>query len=123
MPLWGSGNKEDRKEQNFTSHDEESYVSSGNANFASSGSSNSGLADMQQFSMALRQQILVQTVITDLCDTAFQQCITGKPNESLSGKEAACIHSTVNKWMDTNEFIMGRLAKKQQQASGASGAF
>lgn len=76
---------------------------------------------MQQFSVNLQQSVLVQTIITNLSDTAFGKCITGKPGDALSGKEAACIHATVGKMMDTNEFMMGRLAKKQQQASGGAG--
>jgi len=78
---------------------------------------------MQQFSIALRQQMMVQTVITNLSDQAFANCLTStKVGDSLSGKEAACIHATVHKFMDTNEFMMGRLAKKQQQAAAASGS-
>ena len=74
--------------------------------------------DMQDFSMALQQQLIVQQVISKLTDEAFNKCIAGKPSDSLSGSNVACIHSTVNKWMDTNEFMLGRLAKKQQQRSG-----
>ena len=71
-----------------------------------------GLGDMQQFSMALRQQIMIQTVINTLSDKAFEKCITGKPGDSLSGKEAACVNATVCKWLDTNEFMQGRMSRK-----------
>ena len=74
--------------------------------------------DLQDFSMAIQQQMIVQQVISKLTDQAFRKCITSKPSDSLSGSQVACIHSTVNKWMDTNEFMMGRLAKKQQQQGG-----
>jgi hypothetical protein len=92
----------------------------GSAAFSSSdaGIGMSSGNDMQDFGMALQQQLIVQQVISQLTDTAFQKCITGKPSDSLSGSNVACIHSTVNKWMDTNEFMMGRLAKKQQQRGG-----
>ena len=124
MPFWGSSTKEDEQStsKDFTSMDESSFAAS-SSNFApsSGGGASSAAADMQQFSLALRQQVLVQTVITNLADQAFGNCITGKPGDSLSGKEAACIHATVNKFMDTNDFIMGRLAKKSQRAQ--SGAF
>jgi hypothetical protein len=72
-------------------------------------------SELQDFSMAIQQQMIVQKVISKLTDEAFHKCITSKPSDSLSGSQVACIHSTVNKWMDTNEFMMGRLAKKQQQ--------
>jgi len=79
----------------------------------------SGMGDeMQRFSMALRQQLMVQTVINNLTDRAFEKCINGKPGDSLSGSEAACVHSTVNKWLDTNEFMMGRLQRKQEKQQG-----
>ena len=43
---------------------------------------------------------------------AFEKCITGKPGDSLSGKEAACVNATVCKWLDTNEFMQGRMSRK-----------
>ena len=73
---------------------------------------------MQQFALQMRQQMMVQTVINNLTDTAFEKCITSRPGDSLSGKEAACVHATVNKWLDTNEFMMGRLQKKQEAQAG-----
>ena len=69
----------------------------------------------------MQQQMMIQTVITALSDTAFKKCITGKPSDSMSGSQVACVHSTVNKWMDTNEFMMGRLAKKEQAMQQAAG--
>jgi len=98
----------------------------GTTNFASSGSSSlmstsggSAVAELQQFSVALQQQMLVQAVITDLCDASFARCIQGKPGDSLGGREVACVHATVGKWLDTNEFMMGRMAKKQGAAGGS----
>jgi hypothetical protein len=70
------------------------------------------MGDMQQFSLALRQQMMVQTVINTLTEKAFEKCITGKPSDSLSGKDVACVNATVCKWLDTNEFINGRMARK-----------
>lgn len=119
MPFWGSSDKPSEAPKDFTSPDEGSF---GGDNYAQSGGGGAASAsDLQQFSVALQQSVLVQTIISGLSDTAFEKCITGKPGDSLSGKEAACIHATVNKMMDTNEFMMGRLAKKQQQASGGGG--
>lgn len=116
MPLWGSSSSDKTSEgpKDFTSSDDASFDAGG----FGGGEGGAGAAEMQQFSVALQQSVLIQTIITSLSDTAFLKCITGKPGDSLSGKEAACIHATVNKMMDTNEFMMGRLAKKQQQASG-----
>ena len=65
---------------------------------------------------ALQQQLLIQQVISDLTDRSYEKCVTSKPSETLSGSQVACIKSTVNKWLDTNEFMTGRLAKKQQMA-------
>ncbi|KAK1743760.1 hypothetical protein QTG54_005357 [Skeletonema marinoi] len=117
MPFWSRGGSEEKpQESNFTSDDVSGFSSSDN--FASSSSDDAmmsqatGLGDMQQFTMALRQQMMVQTVINTLTDKAFEKCITGKPGDSLSGKEAACVHATVCKWLDTNEFMNGRLERK-----------
>lgn len=120
MPFWGSssGDKASEVPKDFTSSDEASFDAVGYGGGEGGGGGGGGAMEMQQFSMALQQNLLVQTIITSLSDMAFLKCITGKPGDSLSGKEAACIHASVNKMMDTNEFMMGRLAKKQEQASG-----
>mmetsp|Transcript_14096 Transcript_14096/g.21008 ORF Transcript_14096/g.21008 Transcript_14096/m.21008 type:complete len:124 (-) Transcript_14096:1411-1782(-) len=117
MPFWSRGGSEEKpQESNFTSDDVSGFSSSDN--FASSSSDDAmmsqatGLGDMQQFTMALRQQMMVQTVINTLTDKAFEKCITGKPGDSLGGKEAACVHATVCKWLDTNEFMNGRMERK-----------
>lgn len=78
-------------------------------------------SDFQQFSMAIQQQMVVQQAITDLSDKAFVKCITQCKDSTLSGKEVACIHAVTNKWLDANEYMVGRLARKQQQASGQQG--
>ena len=56
--------------------------------------------------------MMVQTVINTLTDKAFEKCITSKPGDSLSGKEAACVHASVCKLLDTNEFMQGRMSRK-----------
>ena len=78
-------------------------------------------SDMQQFAASIQQQALVQGIITDITEQALEKCLTATPKDSkLSGTQVACIHSTVNKWMDTNEFMNGRMgAKAQQQQQGA----
>eukprot|EP00584_Thalassiosira_punctigera_P000550 CAMPEP_0172526960 /NCGR_PEP_ID=MMETSP1067-20121228/1783_1 /TAXON_ID=265564 ORGANISM="Thalassiosira punctigera, Strain Tpunct2005C2" /NCGR_SAMPLE_ID=MMETSP1067 /ASSEMBLY_ACC=CAM_ASM_000444 /LENGTH=128 /DNA_ID=CAMNT_0013310609 /DNA_START=72 /DNA_END=458 /DNA_ORIENTATION=+ len=126
MPFWSRGGSDESKTQkskDFTSDDLSSFNSS-DTNFAAPSSlgssggddplmaSATGLGDIQQFSLALRQQMMVQTVINTLTDKAFEKCITGKPGDSLSGREAACVHATVCKWLDTNEFMNGRIARK-----------
>lgn len=80
-----------------------------------------GLADLQAFSQSLAQQVLVNNLITEISDDAFNKCVTGKPSDSmLASKEVSCVHATVNKWMDTAEFMVARLNKKQQRASGGA---
>mmetsp|Transcript_8080 Transcript_8080/g.11641 ORF Transcript_8080/g.11641 Transcript_8080/m.11641 type:complete len:134 (-) Transcript_8080:208-609(-) len=118
------------READFTSSDESSSFSSstiggGDMGGGSLGAGAGGGAagELQQFSLALRQQLLVQQAVSKMSDIAFEKCITGKPGDALSGKEAACIHASTNKWLDTNEFMMGRLAKKQQQAASAGPSF
>jgi hypothetical protein len=85
------------------------------------GGGSASATDIQQFGMAIQQQMMVQQVITELTDKAFMKCITQCKDGHLSGKEAACIHAVTNKWLDANEYMMGRLGRKQQQASGQNG--
>jgi hypothetical protein len=94
------------------------YPSSPNMYGGSSGSlgGSSGLQEFQEFSVALQQQILVQHVITDLTEKAFSKCCTSATsNNTLTGKEAACISAVTNKWLDSNEYLVERLQRKQQQ--------
>ena len=69
------------------------------------------MAEMQQFAQAIQEQTIVQATINNLTDKAVDACIT-RPNESLSGKEAACIQATTMKWLDTNQFMVKRMEKK-----------
>ena len=78
-------------------------------------------SDMQQLAASLQQQTLVQKVITNITEEAVSKCLTGNPKDSkLSGSQVACVHAVVNKWMDTNEFLNGRLEAKSRQAQQGS---
>jgi hypothetical protein len=121
MSWFGGGSKDDGSSgaggKDFTNPSETAGFG-GSSNFApSSNSASSAVAELQQASIMLQQQMLVQQVINDLTDRGYEKCVTGRPPEQLSGSQAACIRSTVNKWLDSNEFITGRLAKKQQAAA------
>jgi hypothetical protein len=103
-----------------------SSSSGGGGGGGAAGGGGQGAAELQQMSMMLQQQMLIQQVINDLSDKSYEKCITSRPNDTLNGTQVACISSTVNKWLDTNEFINGRLGKKaqqqqQQQAGGGGG--
>mmetsp|Transcript_37239 Transcript_37239/g.90439 ORF Transcript_37239/g.90439 Transcript_37239/m.90439 type:complete len:127 (+) Transcript_37239:42-422(+) len=111
------------KEADFTSRDDAGFPAGapagGNMMAASGGGGGgSGVQELQQASMMIQQQMMVQQVISDLSDRSYEACITSKPSETLSGSQVACIKSTVNKWLDTNEFMTGRLAKKSQAQQG-----
>mmetsp|Transcript_18199 Transcript_18199/g.25890 ORF Transcript_18199/g.25890 Transcript_18199/m.25890 type:complete len:119 (+) Transcript_18199:133-489(+) len=108
-----SNNTASSSSADFTSEDTSSF---GGTNFAASAPS-SGTSELEEFSVALQQQVLVQTVVTSMSDSAFTRCLQGKPGDNLNGREVACIHATVGKWLDTNEFMMGRMAKKEGAAA------
>ena len=89
------------------------------------GGENAAMQEFQQASMALQQQLLVQTVITDLADRAFTKCASASKDSKLTSREASCIHACTNKWLDANDFLARRLNKKgeqmlQQQQQGFS---
>jgi hypothetical protein len=106
------GNKS--KETSFTSDDTSSFLTGSNIMATSGSGGDSGMQELQQMSLHIQQQMIVQQIISDLSDSAYTQCITSKPSDSLTGTQVACIKSTVNKWMDTNDLMTGRLAKKSQ---------
>ena len=117
MGWWGSGDNSNdissSAPRDFSSQDEVA-ISQGQNLMTAAGGGSGGMQELQQASLVLQQQMLVQQVISDLSDRAYEKCITSKPTESLSGSQVACIKATVNKWLDTNEFVTGRLAKKSQ---------
>merc|ERR1712151_844519 len=89
----------------------------GPTTFSSSGTetlSYSNKGEFEQVAVSIQQQIIVHTVINKLTDMCFERCM-GKSNrlgESLGGKDVACVHSTVMKWLDTNEFMIGSMARR-----------
>jgi len=124
---WFGGRKktEESKEKGFLDSSDASFPA-GDASAlgvgAGAGGGGGGLSEFQEFSMAIQQQMVVQQAITDLSDRAFLKCITSTKDSQLSGREVACIHAITNKWLDSNQYMVGRLAKKQQQAVSAGGA-
>mmetsp|Transcript_109712 Transcript_109712/g.317225 ORF Transcript_109712/g.317225 Transcript_109712/m.317225 type:complete len:122 (+) Transcript_109712:148-513(+) len=116
MPWWGGSSEEPSAPKDFTTDDESAFSDANNIMTSAAGAGGgSGASELQQASMVIQQQLLVQQVINDLSDRSYEKCVTSKPSEQLSGSQVACIKATVNKWLDTNEFMTGRLAKKSQQ--------
>merc|ERR1719162_1704065 len=74
---------------------------------------------MQQMSMMLQQQMLVQQVINDLSDRSYEKCITSKPTETLNGTQVACVKATVNKcW---TRISSSRGGSKRRPSSSSKG--
>jgi hypothetical protein len=123
MGFWSRGNSEEAPaSKDFTSSDEAAFSSS--AGMSSPSSSLGGVgpgagapggagvaAEMQQFVVAVQEQMLIQETMSTIADKAFEKCIT-KPSDSLSGREAACIQAVSLKWLDTNQFLIQRMQKK-----------
>lgn len=119
---WFSGSSDDAPPSSTTQSfsDSSSFPSDMGSSAAMGGGGGGGMtqSDLQQMAASLQQQALVQAIITDITTEAVKQCLTGNPKDSkLNGTQVACIHSTVNKWMDTNEFMNGRMQAKTQQAN------
>jgi hypothetical protein len=117
MSWWGGGSNSDggSAPKDFSSQEEVAMSQGSNLMASSGGGGGDGMQELQQASMALQQQMVVQQVINDLSDRAYEKCVTSKPSDTLTGSQVACIKATVNKWLDTNEFMAGRLAKKSQR--------
>jgi len=110
----GGGDSEAPSEKGFS--DTAGAGFSESPNMYASGGGGGGMSEFQEFSLNLQQQVLVQQVITELSHKAFEKCCaTSTRDGALTGKEVACVNATTNKWLDANEFLAGRLARKQQQ--------
>lgn len=77
---------------------------------------NGAMAELQQAGLAIQQQMLIQQVITELTEKAFNKCITSTKDPKLSSREISCIQAATNKWLDASEMLHGRQNKKEQQA-------
>ena len=67
--------------------------------------------DIRSQIMAERQRAELNAVIGALSELAFEECVS-RPSSSMSGSEASCVRSVVAKYLDTNEFVMGRMMRK-----------
>ena len=113
MPFWSRSKEEPPAEKSLNFNDDMGSSFGAGASDDPLMTQSTAMGDLQEFSMALRQQIMVQTVINTLTEKAFEKCITGKPgDDGLTGKEVACVNAVTSKWLDTNEFMNGRLTRK-----------
>jgi len=104
---------------------EKGFSDGGGAGFSDApnmygGGGGGGVSEFQEFSLNLQQQVLVQQVITELSHKAFEKCCGSNStrDSALTGKEVACVRSITNKWLDANEYLAGRLQRKQQAQGG-----
>jgi Tim10/DDP family zinc finger len=129
MSWFGGGRKDEEPTEKSFAGDSHSFAGGGDSVGMSSlgggsGSGGNAMAEIQQFGIQLQSQMLIQQAITEMSDRAFIKCITSNRDSKLTGKEVACIQACTNKWLDTNELMHGRLARKTQQAAaGAQAGF
>lgn len=121
MSWFGGGSKKDEpSEKGFVDEASLGFDAASVGSGSAMGGGGGGLSEFQEFSMAIQQQMIVQQAITELSNRAFVKCITSAKDSQLSGREVACIHAVTNKWLDSNQYLVGRLAKKSQaQQQGA----
>ena len=77
------------------------------SSYAAPSQANLGAGSFEQELMMEQQKALVQAVVTRLTDLSFDTCVT-KPGSSMSSSERNCIQSTVGKYLDTTELVVGR---------------
>ena len=123
MPFWSKGSSDNKPASRDFSDGSADYQDSVSIDSMSApsggGGGGAGMAELQQFASAIQQSALIQATITTLSEKAFKACIT-KPGSSLSGKEAACVQAVTMKWLDTNQFMVGRLQKKMSAGQESS---
>lgn len=79
------------------------------AGLASQGQAN--VAQLQEMWQAEQQKAQLQQVINHLTEVAFESCVD-KSGKSLSGSEQKCIMNSVHKYLDTSDFVVGRMSHK-----------
>mmetsp|Transcript_16139 Transcript_16139/g.21348 ORF Transcript_16139/g.21348 Transcript_16139/m.21348 type:complete len:124 (-) Transcript_16139:421-792(-) len=88
----------------FSSHD---------VSIPSSGGAPMSQNQLQELVQQEQQRALIQTVVAKLTEIAHDKCV-GRPASSLSSSEQGCIHAVVSKYLDTSEFVLGRMMKQQR---------
>mmetsp|Transcript_9907 Transcript_9907/g.14786 ORF Transcript_9907/g.14786 Transcript_9907/m.14786 type:complete len:85 (+) Transcript_9907:5-259(+) len=71
---------------------------------------------------ALNQQQIIMQTFAKLSHKCFMKCLA-KPSRQLSSTEDACLTNCVDRYKDTQNFIIERLqglAQKEQEKSGMS---
>mmetsp|Transcript_16758 Transcript_16758/g.24125 ORF Transcript_16758/g.24125 Transcript_16758/m.24125 type:complete len:96 (+) Transcript_16758:182-469(+) len=73
-------------------------------------SEESAQLEMQAFIEAENQKAAIQAAISKLTETCWDKCV-GKPGARLSGGEQECISNCAERFIDTSQFVMQRMAK------------
>lgn len=116
MSWWGSGKNSSAKEEEQLFSEEQDFAMStaGAGNYGHGQEYN--VDEVQQVAAAIQQQLLVNMVITKISHTAFMKCVDKSRDSQLTGREVSCIHAVANKWLESNQYLRGRMVKKAEQS-------
>ena len=89
-------------------------TSSGTSNGLSSGlggglgGNNNDVQRLREQLLAEQQKLLIQQIMFNLTDSAFESCIQ-KPSSTLSSSEKSCIAAIASKYLETSEFVRRKI--------------
>mmetsp|Transcript_303 Transcript_303/g.487 ORF Transcript_303/g.487 Transcript_303/m.487 type:complete len:114 (+) Transcript_303:98-439(+) len=111
---WFRRSKPETQEESPFASDTSGFDSSGDFAEPSMPSTSSMNSSQLQETLQMEQQkAIIQTVVAKLTEIAFDKCVD-RPSSSLSSREGSCIESTVLKYLDASEFVVGRVVKGQK---------
>jgi len=75
---------------------------------------------LQQFIQQETERQRFQKVIHELNEKCWDTCIEpqGKPSNRLDGKSESCLRNCVDRFIDANLLVTGRIQKKAMEMAG-----
>jgi len=77
-------------------------------------------AQLNNFIEGQSQRQKFQALVHDLNDKCWDTCMTSKPGTKLDSRTSTCIVSCVERFIDSSNFVLNRVAALPQQPSGGS---
>jgi len=79
------------------------------------------MEDSQEVTQSIRQQIAVMEAFANISRKCFSKCVF-RPTRQLSSSEDLCLTNCVDRYRDTQVFLIERLQNKalEEQNSGVS---
>ena len=85
----------------FAASDSGTYDFSSDPSGAVGGSAAGSMAQLQMMVQQEQQKALVQQAISSITEIAWDKCMGGRPDSTLSSRESTCLENVAKSYLDT----------------------